>query len=226
MIITIDGRAGTGKSSTAKSVAKALSFRHLDSGAFYRALTHAALRAGIPVERWADLSARDLDALAVSASVRAGAIRFSMDGEDITYALRSTEVDEAVSSMARVPAVRGWLLDRLRAVADSTDLVADGRDMGTVVFPGAKLKVFLTCDDRVRARRRLLEREGSEPSADEIEEEVGRLTERDRVDMERTASPLRQPEDAVVIDTTDLTMAEQIGRIVTLARAVGGAEPA
>jgi cytidylate kinase len=111
-------------------------------------------------------------------------------------------------------------------VADSTDLVADGRDMGTVVFPGAKLKVFLTCDDRVRARRRLLEREGSEPSADEIEEEVGRLTERDRVDMERTASPLRQPEDAVVIDTTDLTMAEQIGRIVTLARAVGGAEPA
>jgi cytidylate kinase len=93
--------------------------------------------------------------------------------------------------------------------------------MGTVVFPDAQLKVFLTCDDRVRARRRLLEREGSEPTAAEVEDEVARLTERDRVDMERTASPLRQPNDAVVIDTTDLTMAEQIGRIVTLARAAG-----
>jgi cytidylate kinase len=226
MIITIDGRAGTGKSSTAKSVARTLAFRHLDSGAFYRALTHAALHAGIPIERWDGLSPRDLDALAVNASVREGAIRFSMGGEDITDSLRSVEVDRAVSRMARVPAVRGWLMERLRAVAGSTDLVADGRDMGTVVFPDAQLKVFLTCDDRVRARRRLLEREGSEPTAAEVADEVARLTERDRVDMERTASPLRQPDDAVVIDTTDLTMAEQIGRIVTLARAAGGGRTA
>lgn len=226
MIITIDGPAGTGKSSTAKSVARELAFRHLDSGAFYRALTLAALRAGLAVESWDSLSPADLDALNVSASVRGDAICFTIDGVDITRALRSPEVDAVVSSMARVPAVRGWLLERLRAIAGTTDLVADGRDMGTAVFPQAELKVFLTCDDQIRARRRLLDRGRSEPSRADIDDEVTRLTERDRADMERTASPLRRPDDAVVIDTTELTMAEQIGRIVKLAREGGGARTA
>ena len=219
MIITIDGPAGSGKSTTARVVAERLGFRHLDSGAFYRALTFAAQRAGMPEDRWPELSPEALDALAVHGRPADGGWRLFAGTEDITDHIRSPEVNGAVSFMARVPAVRAWLFGQLRAAGEGTDLVADGRDMGTVVFPDAALKVFLVAEPRERARRRLLERGTDRPSAPELDAETARLLERDRIDSERAVAPLMRPADAVVLDTTHLTFDEQVEAVVRLARA-------
>ena len=162
MIIAIDGPAGSGKSSTARAVAHRLGFRHLDSGAFYRALTFAALRAGLAPERWPDMTAEELDALGVHARATESGYHLYAENEDLTARLRGAEVNENVSAMASVPAVRDWLMGQLRGAARLGSLVADGRDIGTVVFPDAELKVFLTADPAERARRRLLE-QGVDP---------------------------------------------------------------
>lgn len=219
MIVAIDGPAGSGKSSTARAVAARLGFRHLDSGAFYRALTLAALEAGLEPDSWDRLGPRDLDRLAVHGKPGPGGFRLFIGDTDATDRLRSEEVNRLVSSMARVPAVRNWLLEGLREAATGVDLVADGRDIGTVVFPAADLKVFLVADPGERARRRLAERGLLTPAQAEIAGEAERLLERDRQDSERTVAPLRRAGDAVEIDTTKLTFAEQVDRIVALVAA-------
>src|SRR5690606_11979409 len=155
MIITIDGPAGSGKSSTARAVARRLGFRHLDSGAFYRALTLAALREGAEPSSRHALTPEQLDAWRLSARPCDDGFVVLIDGAEAGDALRSTEVNAHVSAMARVPAVRTWLLGRLRLAAEGVDLVSDGRDVGTVVFPDADLKVFLVAAPPTRARRRL-----------------------------------------------------------------------
>lgn len=223
MIIAIDGPAGSGKSSTARAVARALRFRHLDSGAFYRALTWAALEEGIPPERWSALSADELDALGITAEPNDGGFRMLVHGQDVSTEIRSPEVNAHVSAMARVPAVREWLLGQLRAAAEKSDLVADGRDIGTVVFPDAELKIFLVADPAVRARRRLLQQGVDEPDADQIAAETARLLERDRIDSEREVAPLRKAKDAIEVDTTDLTFEEQVQRILSLVEIARGA---
>jgi len=220
VIIAIDGPAGSGKSSTAKAVATSLGFQHLDSGAFYRTLTLAAVGAGIPTDQWPHLSLEDLDALAVAAHPSTRGYRFTIDGRDVTGGIRSDVVNASVSLMARVPTVRHWLLGRLRAAA-TTDLVADGRDMGTVVFPDADLKIFLTANAAERALRRLRERGTTEPADADVAAETARLLERDRLDSERDVAPLRQAADATVLDTSDLDFDEQVARIVALARERG-----
>lgn len=217
MIIAIDGPAGSGKSSTASAVAQRLGFVHLDSGAFYRALTLAALRAGIPEDRWAELDAGRLEGLGVQVRVERGGYRVLIDDDDVTDAIRSPKVNAHVSAMARVPAVRDWLLARLRDVARDADLVADGRDIGTVVFPNAELKVFLTADPEERARRRLAQEGVTAPDPQRLLEEVTRLEARDRMDRERDVAPLRRASDAVVLDTTSLDFEAQVERIVELA---------
>lgn len=219
MIVTIDGPAASGKSSTAREVARRLGFRHLDSGAFYRAITLAALRAGVSPERWASLTGADLDALRVRAIPGDGGFRFTVDGRDVTAEIRTPEVDAHVSHMARLPVVREWLLEQLRAAGRATDLVADGRDMGTVVFPDADVKVFLTADARERARRRLAQMGDENPDEATLGAEEARLLERDRMDSEREIAPLRPAPDAVLLDTTGLSFDEQVQRIVELARA-------
>jgi cytidylate kinase len=217
MIITIDGPAGSGKSSTARAVARALGFRHLDSGAFYRALTYAALERGIPREHWEELSADQLDALEVGTRPVEEGYAMTVRGTDVSDEIRSQRVNAHVSHMARVPAVRTWLLEQLRAARDAGDLVTDGRDMGTVVFPDADLKVFLVCAPETRARRRLAERsEPDEPGT--VAAEVARLVERDRIDSERAVAPLRRAEDAIELDTTGLSFADQVALIAKLAR--------
>lgn len=218
MIIAIDGPAGSGKSSTARAVARRLGFRHLDSGAFYRALTFVALTERIPPERWPELTGEDLEQLEISARPADEGFHLFRKEEDITAELRRPEVNAHVSEMARVPAVREWLLEHLRAAARGSDVVADGRDIGTVVFPDAELKVFLVADPEVRARRRLAEYGQTEPSPEELEAEVGRLMKRDRIDSEREVAPLREAGDAVRVDTSHLTFEEQVARIVELAR--------
>jgi CMP/dCMP kinase len=217
MIIAIDGPAGSGKSSTARAVAERLGFRHLDSGAFYRALTYAALHQQIPVGEWRGLTTAQLDEFGVSA--RPGSRGFTMyvGRTDVSAEIRAPEVNAHVSAMAAVPAVRDWLLETLRDTARGTDLVADGRDIGTVVFPDAELKVFLVADPRERARRRLLQMK-LEVDATAIDEEVARIEARDRSDSERDVAPLRQAEDAVSLDTTGLAFDEQVARIVDWAR--------
>ncbi|MEJ2679523.1 MAG: (d)CMP kinase [Gemmatimonadota bacterium] len=226
MIIAIDGPAGSGKSSTARAVAHRLGFRHLDSGAFYRTLTLAALREDLPTERWPDLSLQQLDALRVGARAEGNRFVMRIRDEDVDGDIRGPQVNDHVSEMARVPAVRDWLMGRLRAAANDTDLVTDGRDMGTVVFPGAELKVFLVADPETRARRRLAEMGTKDPDAEALRAEVRRLLARDRIDSQRETAPLRKAEGAVVVDTTALTFDEQVGMIETLARARGAAAPA
>jgi CMP/dCMP kinase len=216
MIIAIDGPAGSGKSSTARAVARQLGFRQLDSGAFYRALTFAALQRGLHPDEWPRLSAVDLDEFDVEGKPAAEGFRMYVGGSDVDEAIRSAEVTAHVSIMARVPAVREWLLGRLRRAAEISDLVADGRDIGTVVFPDAALKVFLVADPAERARRRLLQMDlPTDPAA--LSEEIARIQERDRVDSTRAVAPLRAAPDAVILDTTGLSFEEQVARIVALA---------
>jgi cytidylate kinase len=218
MIITIDGPAGSGKSSTARAVAERLGFKYLDSGAFYRALTYAALRAGLKSEAWHRLGPQQLDTLGVRGHAGADGFRLFAHDQDITAHLRSAEVNAQVSQMARVPAVRTWLLERQREVGREADLVADGRDLGTVVFPDAQLKIFLNAEPATRARRRLAEEGVGSPSDNELANAVARLSERDRIDTEREVAPLRQADDAIPIDTTTLSFGEQVESIVRLAR--------
>jgi cytidylate kinase len=213
VIIAIDGPAGSGKSTTARAVAERLGFHHLDSGAFYRALTWAAMRHGHAVEHWAMLRPEQLDALGVRSEPAGRGFRMLVDGADVSDAIRQQDVTANVSAMARVPAVRDWLLDTLRAAARGTDLVADGRDIGTVVFPDAELKVFLVADPRARAERRLRQlKQGT--AAEEVEAEMQRIAERDRIDETREVAPLRPAADAVVIDTTELSFEQQVGAII------------
>src|SRR5690606_11193037 len=134
----------------------------------------------------------------------------------VTDALYTDQITQRVSEIAAVPAVRTWLLGRIRAAARGADVVADGRDMGTIVFPNADVKIFLTARPEVRARRRLLQRGSAEPTPGALAAETERLIERDRKDSERATAPLRRAPDAVVVDTTQLTFDQQVERIVGL----------
>ncbi len=224
-IVTVDGPAGSGKSSTASEVARVLGFRHLDSGALYRGLTLALLRSGVPEEEWEALSEAALGRLDIRLETAGNGFRILLDGEDPGDALRSEEVTSRVSRAARVPAVRARLLALQREAGGDGGIVTDGRDMGTVVFPGAEVKVFLVADLEERARRRLLQ-EGKEPTPEAVTAEADRLRDRDRVDEERQASPLRRPEGALVVDTTRLDFHEQVARIVNqVTRTAEGAKP-
>jgi cytidylate kinase len=218
MIIAIDGPAASGKSSTARAVAQELGLKHLDSGAFYRAVTHAALHSGVPVADWHTLDAAALDAFRISAEPMGTGFRMLLAGRDVSEEIRAADVTAHVSAMARVPSVRAWLLGRLRAAARQGSLVADGRDIGTVVFPDADLKIFLVAEPAARARRRLAQM-GLPLDEASITEEVRRIEERDRTDSSRDIAPLKQAEDAIRVDTTDLTFEQQVRRIVDLARA-------
>jgi len=218
IIVAIDGPAASGKSSTARAVASELGYRHLDSGAFYRALTLAALDRGIPPERWNAFSTSDLDDLGVHALAGATGYLLCVRGRPVADRLRSPEVNAQVSNLAAVPAVREWLLDALRAAGRAKGLVADGRDIGTVVFPAAELKIFLVCDPEERATRRLRQQGNRSPSLEEIREEAARLVERDRKDGSREAAPLLRAPDAVVLDTTALDFSAQVRAITRLAR--------
>jgi cytidylate kinase len=222
IIIALDGPAGSGKSSTAKAVAAEMGYRHLDSGAFYRAITWAALQAGIPEERWDGLTDQQLDALDVHGRPGGAGYTLAVAGREVAREIRSPEVNAHVSRMAAVPAVRTWLMGALREAGARGGLVADGRDIGTVVFPDAELKVYLVADPRERARRRLLEQGVAAPSAGEIEAEAARLQGRDEIDSTRAVAPLARAADAVELDTTALDFPHQVAEIVRMARARGG----
>jgi 3-phosphoshikimate 1-carboxyvinyltransferase len=219
-VVTLDGPAGSGKSTTAREVARRLGFRHLDSGSLYRALTYALLRSGVPEPRWPTLDERDLARYDIRMQPL-GALNFqlSLDGHALPdESLRAPDVTAHVSSVAGLPAVRAWLLERQREAGRHGNLVADGRDMGTVVFPDADVKVFLIAQLEERSRRRLRDHGVASPSAQEVTREAERLRVRDEQDTEREIAPLKRPPDAWVLDTTGLDFDAQVDAIVTRVR--------
>ncbi len=214
LVIAIDGPAASGKSSTAQWVAQRLGVRHVDSGAFYRALTYLALHSNVEPERW-DESELLTHAPRVGQRMTERSVLPSVDGAAIDAPLRDRPVTEQVSRVAQMPLVREWVNAQVRHAAEASDVVVDGRDIGTAVFPRATLKVFLIADPWERARRRLVQRLGRQPDDPEIAEETEALVARDALDATQSA-PAR---DAITIDTTALTQEEQVDRIVALARA-------
>ena len=215
IVIAIDGPAASGKSSTAQWVASVLGFRHVDSGALYRAATAAAVRSGVTSADWTeDLVLQAAER--VSLSPRSTSFAPCIDGVDVESEIRGAEVTRHVSRVAQMPRVRAWVNALVQQAATQHDIVVDGRDMGTTVFPKATLKVFLIADPWERARRRLTQQIARRPTEAEIAEETDRLVHRDAQDATQTV----QAKDAVLIDTTYLTQAEQVERIVAIAKAV------
>lgn len=211
LVIAIDGPAASGKSSTALCVAERVGLRHVDSGALYRAATAAQLRVEPNAAKWTEAS---VVSAAHLVSIVAGPTAFAptIAGMEADAEIRGAAVTRWVSRVAQMPAVRRWVNETVRGLARDHGLVVDGRDIGTVVFPDATLKVFLVADPWERARRRLTERLGRAPTDPEIAEETDRLVQRDAQDATQTA----QARDAVLIDTTLLTQREQVDRIVAL----------
>ena len=220
-IIAIDGPAASGKSSTATAVAEALGYAHLDSGALYRGVTLVAIRQcaarpGAPLDAAAILRAAEDHRLELRFAGEAFVVR--LNGVSVENVIRSAEVTALVSAVSALPPIRVWVTDHLRALAgEARLLVVDGRDIGTVVFPEARLKVFLTASPRTRASRRLAQR-GESASAARVEAEATLLAARDAADAGRAVAPLRMADDAVALDGTDLTFDEQVAEIVRMAR--------
>jgi cytidylate kinase len=215
-IITVDGPSGSGKGTVSRILAKQLGFHYLDSGALYRLLGLVAVRHGIDIGLNSDLTH-----LAENMDVRFEALpnghnRVLLEGEDVTQELRTEETGALASQVAAIPSVRNALLTRQQQFAKSPGLVADGRDMGTKVFPDAQLKVFLTASIKERANRRykqLLE-QGENVSLRALEELV---RSRDERDMNRKASPLAIATDAVEVDTSDISIQQAVDRLLNLA---------
>jgi len=215
-VVTLDGPAGSGKSTTAREVARRLGFRHLDSGALYRALTFALLDSGVPENDWPSLSTEDFRALGVTLDDTNGGVEVRFGDRVLADELRSKAVTGRVATLARLGPARACLLELQRKAGERGRLVADGRDMGTVVFPDAEVKIYLIADLEERARRRLRESGATNPTPEAVAAEVDAIHARDRKDSGRDLSPLRPAGDAIEIDTTGLAFDEQVAKIVGL----------
>ena len=198
-VVAIDGPAGSGKSSVAKRLARRLSVRYLDTGAIYRAIALFLDRKSIPPE-----DTERLQAALKGVSIELKGEGVLLDGEDVSSAIRAPRVDEIVSAYSALGCVREALLELQRQQRRYGSLVAEGRDVGSVVFPEAPLKFFMTASPEARARRRYLElqRRGESISFEEV---LSRIHTRDRIDSTREIAPLRRPEDAVLVDTSDMS---------------------
>lgn len=216
-VIAIDGHSGCGKSTTAKAVAARLGFKYLDSGAMYRAVTLYFLRHNVNIsddlEVTQALNNIKLDFIYSDFKQRYETI---LNGDNVEDNIRKSEISDKVSEISALPPVRFALIDKQRQLAKEGSIVMDGRDIGTTVFPDADLKIFMTADIIERARRRKLDLEniGDQTSIESI---IANLQERDHKDMSRAVSPLRKADDAIEIDTSKLTFAEQVNKIVKIA---------
>lgn len=213
--ITIDGPAGAGKSTTARRVAERLGYIYVDTGAMYRAVTLAVLEAGIA--RTPEALAVFMPSVSVTLSVDDRGQRTYLNGRDVSDEIRRADVTGAVSEVSAMPVVRRSMVDIQRTIGADGGIVMDGRDIGSVVFPGAELKFYLVADVDERVRRRLAEAraQGHDVSEDAVRRQI---VERDAYDSGRAESPLIKPDGAVEIDTTSLTIDEQVETIVSHAR--------
>lgn len=217
--IAIDGPAGAGKSTIAKMVAKKLGFIYVDTGAMYRAMALYFIRQGIGAEDEAAITAACKDAK-ITIRYQDGAQQVILNGEDVSGLIRTEEVGNMASATSIYPEVRSHLLDLQRSLAASADVLMDGRDIGTCILPDADAKIFLTASTGVRAMRRHKElvQKGETCNLDEIEQDI---IERDQRDMNRETAPLKQAEDAVLIDSSGMTVAEVIDAILEVAKSRG-----
>uniref|UniRef100_A0A7C3IX41 Cytidylate kinase n=1 Tax=candidate division WOR-3 bacterium TaxID=2052148 RepID=A0A7C3IX41_UNCW3 len=212
-MIAIDGPAGSGKSTTARLVAQRLGFFHLDTGAMYRAITLKIIEAGIRLTNRRQLQ-QLLDSTQLNLKWENDRLRVLLDKRDVTEAIRQPAVSALVSPVSAIRSVREKLVAEQRRLAAGRNVVCEGRDIGSVVFPHAQLKIYLDCDLKERARRRLAELKGKA----NLEQVRKNLAERDRIDSHRRHSPLRRARDAILIDTTHLTIEEQVALVCALAR--------
>ena len=215
--VAIDGPAGAGKSTIAKAAAKRFGFIYVDTGAIYRTVGVAARRAGLDPR-----DAARVIAMLPSLSIRFdygpdGVQRMFLNGEDVSGLIRTPEISMYASAVSAIPEVRAFLMDMQRDMAKTTSVVMDGRDIGTVVLPDAGLKIFLTASAEARAKRRFIElKEKGDPAT--FGEVLADMLERDKNDTNRAAAPLKAAEDAVVVDTTELSLEESIEHMCALIR--------
>ena len=216
LVIAIDGFSSTGKSSISKVVADTLGLIHIDTGAMYRAITLFGLRNFKDEKQEIDLSKllQNLNEISLEFRENSGKLEIYLNGENVSKEIRTTEVSDNVSFIAKHPEVRARLVVLQRDIAEKQGVIMDGRDIGTVVLPDADYKFFLTASPDERARRRFLELQslGIETTIEEVKQN---LIERDRIDSEREISPLKQAEDAILIDNTNLNKEETIDLILS-----------
>jgi len=213
VVIAIDGPSGAGKGTVARRVADRLGYRHVDTGAMYRAVAWAAVERGIALDDEAAVAA-----LADRARIEVDATRVAIDGVDITTLIRTPVVDRAASLVARLPGVRAILVAQQRAMAGDGNLVMEGRDIGTVVFPEAPVKIYLDADPAERARRRAHD-PAHQSGSFSVAAVATALADRDAADRSRATSPLAMAADAVLLDTTRMSIADAVARVLALVEA-------
>jgi cytidylate kinase len=216
LVIAIDGPSGVGKGTVARRIASELGYRHVDSGAMYRAVGWQALSDGVTLD-----DDEAIGGIAEQSRIDVSSTAVTMNGRDLTRAIRTPEVDRAAAAVARLPSVRAVLVQRQRQLGAEGGIVMEGRDIGTVVFPRADVKVYLDASPEERARRRAHDPAHSAASTP-VSEVVSALIARDELDRTRMASPLQAARDAVVIDTTGKSVSEVVDEIRAVIRVKAG----
>jgi cytidylate kinase len=217
-VVAIDGGAGSGKSTTAKAVAKRLKFFYLDTGAMYRAATLKYLRCGGSTDNIDTALVREIIKHTVINLRQEGSkILVFLDNKDVTLEIRTTPVNNFVSPISALPEIREWMVQKQREVAEGKNVICEGRDIGTVVFPDAQVKIYMQADLKIRAQRRQKELDEKNIEAD-FNKVVENLKFRDKYDSNRVHSPLKKAEDAIILDTTNITIEQEVDFVEKIVR--------